>query len=161
MRIERTDMRLCIDDIAVGALLEAAGRPEVVAAMQAFYAQADRRIAVQSATCWNRGACCRFGGFDHRLYVTALEVCHYLATGDAPPRVTADACPHAHAGACHARRRRPLGCRIFYCDPNAHHWQGPISEELLARLRTLHTELGVRYFYADWLTVLRALNDRP
>lgn len=146
-------------DIPVVALRQAADRPDVVAAMQAFYEDADRRIAEQSPVCWNKGECCRFGEFGHRLYVTALEVVYYLATarGCKVPTVTEDACPHARDGKCGVRHRRPLGCRVFYCDPAAQHWQGPFTEEMLARLRRMHDELAVPYFYADWLSVLRAL----
>jgi hypothetical protein len=148
------------DPIPVAELLTASRRPEVVAAMRDFYADVDREIAAQPATCWNRGDCCRFGTFGHRLYVTALEVCFYLAQGDPPPPVTDDVCPHAHDGRCHVRDRRPLGCRVFYCDPAARDWQGPLTEARLTRLRAMHDELGVPYFYADWLAVLRALG-RP
>jgi hypothetical protein len=159
-------MLLKPEDIPVTALREAAGRPEVVAAVRQLYDEADRRIAAQSPVCWNKGECCRFGQFGHRLYVTALEVVYYLATAEqcASPegeaRVTEDACPHARDGKCHARPRRPLGCRVFYCDPAAQHWQGPLTEEMLARLQRLHEELQVPYFYADWMTVLRALATR-
>ena len=73
---------------------------------------------------------------------------------------TDDICPHAHEGRCHVRDRRPLGCRIFYCDPKAQAWQGPLTEDLLARLRKLHVELDVPYFYADWMLVMRALYSR-
>lgn len=181
-------------DLPVDELLKASRRPEVVEAMRVFYAEAAHRIAAEGPTCWNRGACCRFGEYGHRLYVTALEVAYYLArsqdvaaggagrsetgalrnAGDdtfidaSPParwklavlvpEVVEDACPHAHGGQCHAREHRPLGCRIFYCDPAAQHWQGPLTEECLQELRVLHEELGVPYFYADWLAVLRALN---
>jgi hypothetical protein len=148
-----------VSDIPVQVLREAARRREVVEAMTAFYQEADRRIAQRPGTCWNRAACCRFADYGHRLHVTALEVVYYLATGDPPPPVTADACPHASDGKCHARDRRPLACRIFYCDPAARYWQGPLTEELLARLKEMHVELGVPYFYADWVTVLRACAD--
>jgi len=47
--------------------------------------------------------------------VTTLEVVYYLATGNLPPPVTADACPHSLDGRCMVRRHRPLGCRVFYC----------------------------------------------
>lgn len=149
-------------DIPVAALREASRRPEVLAAMREFYARADRRIADHAPACWNKGDCCRFGQFGHRLYVTALEVVHYLATADdaEAPEVTEDACPHARDGKCQARPRRPFGCRVFYCDPVAQHWQGPLTEEMLQELRRLHEALNVPYFYADWLTVLRALRDR-
>lgn len=148
-------------EIPVAELRRAAARPEVIAAMEAFYADADRQIAAQAPVCWNKGECCRFGEFGHRLYVTALEVVYYLAMGGGArvSEVTADACPHALDGKCQARSRRPLGCRVFYCDPAARHWQGPLTEEMLDRLRRMHEELEVRYFYADWLSILRSLDE--
>ena len=149
-----------IVDIPIEVLFEAARRPEVVRAMRVFYARADRLIAQKAPTCLNKGECCRFGRFGHRLYVTALEVCYYLACGEAPLAVTDDACPHACEGRCHTRDRRPLGCRIFYCDPTAQVWQGPLTEDQLTRLRAMHDELNVPYFYVDWMLVLRALQSR-
>jgi len=156
-------------NISVEALYEAAARTDVTAAMQEFYAETDRLIAERQATCWNRGECCRFGRFGHRLYVTAIEVCYYLAGVDAgsPAMDNAgtrhdddsDVCPHAHGGICHVRSRRPLGCRVFFCDPAARDWQGPLTEERLAHLRTMHADLEVPYFYADWMTVLRAIRS--
>ena len=141
----------------IAAVIAASRRPEVVDAMRRFYEDADREIAARPATCWNRGECCRFGQFGHRLYVTSLEVCYYLATGDLPPAITDDTCPHAFEGKCHARDRRPLGCRIFYCDPNAQSWQGSFTEERLGALREMHEQLDVPYVYADWMAILRAL----
>ncbi len=146
-------------DIPVAELWRTADRPEVIAAMRAFHAETDARVAAHQAVCRNRGDCCRFGRFDHRLFVTALEVAYYLASGPLAEAPEEDTCPHARDGLCHARDRRFTGCRVFFCDPNAQHWQGPLTEERLARLRQLHEEVGVEYFYADWITVLRALND--
>jgi len=145
-----------VADIPVAGLFDAARRPEVIEAIRAFYRQVDRRIAGLPGTCWNRGDCCRFGRFGHRLYVTALEVAYYLVAIQ-PASLTDDACPHAHDGRCHVRDHRPLGCRVFYCDPAARHWQGPLTEQLLARLRAMHEEFGVAYFYADWMVVLQAI----
>lgn len=145
--------------LPIAEVRAAARRPEVIAAMRRFYLEADERIAANSPVCWNRGECCQFGRYGHRLYVTALEAAYYLACGDAAPTAAEDACPHAIDGRCHARDRRPLGCRIFYCDPGAQHWQGPLTEQLLNRLRAMHEELQVPYFYADWMAVLRAIGD--
>lgn len=139
------------------AFWQSVGRDDVRTAMDAFYARADAAIAAQPGTCWNKGECCRFGEFGHRLYVTALEVAYYLGNGESGVPSSEDKCPHAFEGKCHARERRPLGCRIFYCDPAAQHWQGPLTERLLGELRHMHDELGVPYFYADWMTVLRQL----
>lgn len=207
-------------DIPVDAIRAAAQRADVIAAMRAFYAGFDARIAAEPATCWNRGACCHFGRYGHRLYVTTLEAAYYLAmadatpvtrlrdtglrvaddqrrdagatllpihTGDAPvphpipDRLEAgptnpvvgdrslelageihdktDTCPHAFDGRCHARQRRPLGCRIFFCDPAAQHWLGPMTETGLAELRALHERFDVPYVYADWMEMLRSLAD--
>ncbi len=146
-------------DIPIADLHRAAGRPEVVAAVRTFHAETDALVAAHHAICRNRGDCCRFARFGHRLYVTAIEVAYYLATGPIPSGASDDVCPHARDGACHARDRRFTGCRIFYCDPAARPWQGPLTEERLARLRRLHDELAVPYFYADWMTVLQALRE--
>jgi hypothetical protein len=165
--------------ISLGALKEAAARPEVLAAMQQLYVELDSRTALLPGVCWNRAECCRFGAYGHRLYVTALEVVYYLAMHRpelqpeaTPPDSTSwapealhrrplsvlsqqdvDVCPHASEGRCHARAGRPAGCRIFYCDPLARDWQGTLSEELLGRLRALHDELDVPYFYVDWMLI--------
>lgn len=145
-------------DICVALLREAAQRAELIERMRSFYEETDRLIAEYSATCWNRGQCCAFSQYGHRLYVTALETAYYLSAGEPLPQITEDACPHASGGKCHVRDRRPLGCRIYYCDPKAHDWQGPLTEERLGRLRTLHMQLDVPYFYADWIVVLKALS---
>lgn len=146
-------------DIDPTALREAAKRADVVAAMERFYERVEQRITALAPTCWNKGECCRFAQFGHRLYVTALEVVYYLAKGEAAAGIPEGVCPHAHDGKCHARDRRPLGCRLFYCDPNAQQWQGPLSEFFLQELRNMHQELGVDYFYAEWLHVLRILQS--
>jgi hypothetical protein len=153
-------MSVAVLEIPVSVLREHARRPEVVQAMRDFYAEADREIVEQGAICGNKGECCRFGQFGHRLYVTTLEIVYYLATGGLPPPVTTDACPYSLDGKCHIRDGRPLGCRVFYCDPNAQHWQGPLSERRLAQLRILHERLGVPYLYVDWMTVQRALSAK-
>jgi len=146
--------------LSVFELLEHAHRPEVIRAMRDFYAEADREIAGQGPTCSNKGECCRFGEFGHRLYVTTLEIIYYMATGNLPPPVTADACPHSLDGRCMVRCHRPLGCRVFYCDPHAQPWQGPLTERRLTRLRAMHEELNVPYEYVDWMAVMRAISEQ-
>lgn len=144
--------------IDVNHLRQASQNLSLVATMREFYEQTDAAISREQATCWNKGECCRFGQFGHRLYVTAIEAAYYLAGHPTPPPITEDTCPHAHGGQCHAREHRPLGCRIFYCDPNAQNWQGPLTEERLGRLREMHESFGLDYFYADWMEVLNAIH---
>jgi len=148
--------------ISIEMLYEIAAREDVIGAMREFFEAVDKDIAVRGALCTNRGACCRFGEFGHRLYVTTLEVVYFLAKHPLCLPVTGDVCPHAIDGSCHARDGRPLGCRVFYCDPNAQDWQGPLTEEMLARLRDMHIRLNVPYVYQDWLNILRRVaDDKP
>ena len=49
---------------------------------------------------------------------------------------------------------RPLGCRIYFCDPRAAGWQEDLSERTLARLRALHDAHDVPYRYGEWRTML-------
>ncbi len=143
-----------IAGVSLVTLRRAASRSDVITAMTAFYARADALIADQPGTCWNKSECCHFGQFGHRLYVTALEVCYYLAHVSNLDPAAEDSCPHAVGGRCQVRPFRPLGCRIFYCDPKAAGWQGPATEALLDELKALHQRLDVPYFYVDWMAVL-------
>jgi hypothetical protein len=146
-----------VDQTIVQAIEQASRRPDVQQVMAAFYARVDREIAGQPGTCWNRSECCHFESYGHRLYVTTLEAAYFLAVQQDHPTGPDGSCPHAVAGRCTAREPRPLGCRVFFCDPLAADWQGPLTEQRLAELRQMHTELRVPYAYLEWLTVLRAV----
>lgn len=126
-------------------------------AMQAFYAEVDATVAAHSPVCINRGQCCKFDTFGHKLYVTDVELryfvegmrANWLEPGDEAQ------CPYQLGGKCNARERRPLGCRIFFCDPDAQAWQGPEYERFLSRLKALGEAHGVTYRYREWLSALR------
>jgi hypothetical protein len=165
----------CVGHFPVEAARLAALRSDVIDAVRLLYSELDAEIAARSPTCWNKGECCRFGEYGHRLFVTTIEVAYYLsfvcepvasipapATRSLPilpaSAASADVCPHAYGGTCHAREQRPLGCRIFYCDPAAQSWQGPMTERYLAKLRTLHEQFEVPYVYADWMAFLAAID---
>ncbi len=148
------------DDFCYATLSEIAARPEVAAAMEAFYRQLDREIAGYNPICRNRGLCCDFERWGHRLYVTTLEIAYFLGEIETLPAIIADRCPFAIDGQCTARSRRPMGCRIFYCDPVTTHWQGPLTEKYLACLRDLHVKLNVPYLYMDWMAVLKHLHTK-
>jgi hypothetical protein len=124
-------------------------------AMRDFYADLDEAIRQHDPTCWNRGQCCQFGEFGHRLYVTTLETAYYL-TSDTRSNVEADACPHS-MGHCQVRAYRPLGCRVFFCDPASQDWQSLLTEQRLAQLRQMHDDLNIPYYYCDWMRVLDGL----
>jgi hypothetical protein len=146
-------------DLPVEAIRRAAGNPEFRAALSAFYARLDQRVAAQQPVCTNRGACCRFGEYDHHLFVTAVELAYFLAQTPAPLWAPPDRsfCPYQQAGQCTARDPRPTGCRIFFCDPQAQHWQAGMTEEALRELANLGERFGIPYVYLEWTDALRAL----
>ncbi len=136
-------------------------RDDLAAEMAAFYAEIDRSIARHRPTCWNRGACCKFGRYGHRLFVTNLELAYFVRgeRRDWRPATGEDACPYQVDGLCTAREHRPLGCRIYYCDPAAQGWQPEETEAALARLKELSVALGIEYRYVEWLSALRELDS--
>ena len=161
-------VRRTLGDDDIDAIRAAAGRQDVVAAMEAFYAALDATVAGHGPVCTLRGACCRFDEYGHNLFVTTLEAAYFVArdvgvaAGEEHSAVRAgtalsSGCPYQIGGRCAARDRRPMGCRIFFCDPQSRPWQGPLTEATLGRLRSLHEQLGVPYVYAEWREILESL----
>ncbi len=114
-----------------------------------LYAEVDATVTAAGPVCVASGRCCRFKEYGHTLFISNLEAEVLLAS--APPYelpITADFCPFQKDNLCTAREPRPLGCRIYYCDPayqdTAHH----ITEDALAQLKRLADEQGVEWRYA-------------
>ncbi|MFO0973202.1 MAG: hypothetical protein U1A27_07175 [Phycisphaerae bacterium] len=131
----------------------------LMARMEQFYAAVDAEVAGHRPVCVNRGACCRFDEYGHRLYVTAVELAYFVARQSVHGlRAVAadDGCPYQQAGACTARDHRPLGCRVFFCDPATRDWQGPLYERQLAALRQIGDEYDMPYRYVEWRAALRS-----
>lgn len=129
--------------------------------MAAFYAELDAAVAAHRPTCWNKGACCKFGEYGHKLFVTNVELAYFVRgergrwrrpTGEA-------ACPYQSGGMCNAREHRPMGCRVFFCDPAAQHWQNDEYERQLAKLKAIGERHGVDYRYTEWLSGLAELSE--
>lgn len=125
-----------------------------------LYARLESDIAARSPRCTNRGACCKFEAYGHRLYVTAVELEYFLAhQRPAGLRdVTSGSCPYQIDGRCTARGHRPLGCRVFFCDPDSQDWQPQMYERYLSELKRIGMECGVEYRYMEWLADLRSAN---
>lgn len=165
-----------IDAAAWLAWREAAARLAIDAELRELYAALDADIAARGPTCWQSGKCCNFGGYGHRLYVTALEVVWFLGQVHGPagesgtlprplpgggekavalPQASErDVCPYQIDKACSTHTVRPLGCRIFFCQAGTETWQQDLYERYLAELRDLHERHNVAYRYADWMALL-------
>ncbi|MFQ5425112.1 MAG: hypothetical protein ACE5F9_14190 [Phycisphaerae bacterium] len=145
------------------AILPHVDRGELFRRMDEFYTSVDESVAKHRPVCRNRGVCCRFESFGHRLYVTTAELAYFVrgrrddwrapgAEGDV------GACPYQIGGLCMARQHRPLGCRIFFCDPDSEVWQPEAYERHLARLKRIGADIGMDYRYVEWLSALRELD---
>jgi Fe-S-cluster containining protein len=115
-----------------------------------LYADADRDVAAAGPVCIASGRCCRFAEYGHTLFVSNLEADVLLASAPAyeSEAVTAAFCPFQKGNLCTAREQRPLGCRVYYCDPNYQETCNEISERYLTRLKQLADEQGVAWLYA-------------
>lgn len=113
------------------------------------YAAADAAVAAAGPRCDASGRCCRFKEYGHTLFVSHLEADVLLAA--APPYelpVSGDFCPFQVDDLCTAREPRPLGCRVYFCDPDYQETGNEITEAGLRRLKALAAEFDAGWRYA-------------
>ena len=67
-----------------------------------------------------------------------------------------DFCPFQVQGLCIARESRPLGCRIYFCDPAFQEQQHTITETAVAKLKTIADEFDTGWNYAPLHAMLNA-----
>ena len=114
-----------------------------------LYQEVDAEVAAAGPVCISSGRCCRFKDYGHTLFLSNLEA--EVLLDAAPPYATpvsADGCPFQQGSLCTAREPRPLGCRIYYCDPNYQETGNAITEKYLLRLKHLAEENAIPYRYA-------------
>src|SRR5258708_3973878 len=115
-----------------------------------IYREVDRDIAAAGPVCVASGRCCRFKEYGHVLYISNLEA--EVLLGAAPPydvnNLTPAFCPFQQGNLCTAREPRPLGCRVYYCDPNYQETATHLTETYLRRLKDLAVAHGVAWRYA-------------
>lgn len=122
-----------------------------------LYQEVDGAVAAAGPVCVASGRCCRFKEYGHTLFLSNLEA--EVLLHDAPPydpqTVTPDFCPFQQGNLCTARRPRPLGCRVFYCDPNYQDCCREITQTYLHRLKELARAHNVPWHYAPLHHFLR------
>lgn len=115
----------------------------------ALYREADAEIAAAKPVCVASGKCCRFAEYGHTLFLSNLEADVLLATAPAYEKPSNNHfCPFQKGNLCTARTERPLGCRVYFCDPNYAGKGEVISEKYIAQLKELSQELQVEWNYA-------------
>ena len=122
-----------------------------------LYREADREVAAAGPVCVASGRCCRFKEYGHVLFLSNLEaevLLHDAPLYD-PQAVTPDFCPFQKGNLCTAREPRPLGCRVYFCDPNYQNNCNEITETYLRRLKDLARTHDVPWQYAPLHHFLR------
>jgi hypothetical protein len=121
------------------------------AELQVLYDQVDREVARLGPVCELSGRCCRFAEYGHTLFVSALEIRYLVAGAPRPSRPLdrGENCPwQDRLGRCTARDTRPLGCRIFHCDPTYQESAHEISERFIRDLKTITQRWDLAWNYA-------------
>jgi hypothetical protein len=119
--------------------------------VRALYRELDAEVARLGPVCQISGRCCRFQEHGHTLFVSQPELEFLLREGPQPIRPLDDGltCPWQDTlGRCTARQARPLGCRVYYCDPAYEPHGSELSERYIARLKRLAERYGVAWNYA-------------
>jgi Fe-S-cluster containining protein len=113
------------------------------------YAEVDAAVRASGVRCDSSGRCCRFKEWGHVLYLSAIEAEFLLETAPAyATPVSSDGCPFQVENLCTARDERPLGCRIYFCDPAYQETGNALTEASLAKLKRLCDEEGLEWRYA-------------
>jgi hypothetical protein len=133
-------------------------RPELMA----LYGELEAEVHRLGPVCDLSGLCCRFEEYGHTLFLSAPEAALLVADAPPPARPVDDGatCPWQDGrGRCTAREARPLGCRIYFCDP-AYQDGGPaLGEAFLTRLKAIVERLGLPWDYAPLHRHLRLAVD--
>jgi Fe-S-cluster containining protein len=131
-------------------------------ALQAVYAALDAEVRRLNPVCAVSGRCCRFDEYGHTLFLSAPEAALLLADAPAPSRPLDDGatCPwQDDRGRCTAREARPLGCRVYFCDPAYQEHLPEVGEAAIARLKRLVEEMDLPWDYAPLHRHLRIARD--
>ena len=150
------------------AVHEATAIPELPDAVAGLYAEIQQQIDRLQPACRASGQCCHFETFGHRLFVTTAELAVFLlqlrsaspaheAAASLVTRSDGDSCRFQDGKLCMAHLFRPMGCRLFYCDPKATPLLQPLYETCHQQLKRLHERLDIPYHYVEWRTGLQAI----
>ncbi|MGO9923047.1 MAG: hypothetical protein ACLQIB_51170 [Isosphaeraceae bacterium] len=137
--------------------------PSPEAELRALYDRVDRAVARIGPICQLSGRCCRFAEYGHTLFVSTLEIRYLVAGAPRPSRPLdqGDHCPwQDQLGRCTARDSRPLGCRIFHCDPTYQESAHEISERSITELKAITQRWDLTWNYAPLHTHLGRERDQ-
>ena len=121
--------------------------------VKVVYNWIDSQIAKDTASCNACGNCCNFDAYDHRLYITSPEALYFKLNVDQFKHMAGGLCPYNSDGKCTVHEHRFAGCRIFLCE-GEDDFQSKLSEQAIAKFRSICKDFAIDYYYADLKTVL-------
>ena len=130
---------------------------DTIAAVAEIYKWLDETLANRFADCNGCGKCCNFKQYDHRLYITSVELEHFKhhLADDLRP-MNDGICPYCVDNKCTAHPHRFAGCRIFNCQ-GTDESQAEISELAIAKLKEISTNCDIQYSYMELSNALNSL----
>ena len=129
----------------------------ITSAVASVYEWIDSKTAGRTP-CDACGNCCDFKQYDHRLYVTSVEL-QYLVTTIGPAaikKMNNGICPYNENNKCKIHKDRFAGCRIFSCKSDAD-FQSRLTEDALTKLKSIGNEFNLSYRYVELATGLNNL----
>ncbi len=135
---------------------ERVDRPSAeILALRQLYEALDRELQAIRPVCELSGRCCRFAEYGHSLFVTDLELQELFLRHGPPNEPIGETCPYqSSTGTCEAREGRPLGCRVYFCDPTYQSVMPELTEQHHRQLVALHERERVPYRYGEFLVML-------
>jgi len=122
-----------------------------------LYERVGEVVDAASPRCAMSGRCCDFPTSGQRLYSTDLETDYATrAAGGEVPAAVSGQCPWYVDGLCQNRDGRPLGCRVYFCDPEWGEVMPAIYERFHSELRALHEAHGLNYVYRLFVDAVAA-----
>lgn len=122
--------------------------PEMRQGLLAIYEEVATEVARAAPVCELSGRCCRFREYGHTLFISRPEAELLLEQGlPAGATISDEGCPFQIQGLCTARERRPLGCRLYYCDPKYDGVGEQLSEQFIGELKGIHNATGTAWEY--------------
>jgi hypothetical protein len=130
--------------------------------LEEVYRTADWAVAEANPRCDASGRCCRFTEYGHTLFISQLEADYLLESAPAYEQpVSRDGCPFQVDGLCTTRVNRPLGCRVYFCDPAYETTTGPaITEEGIKALKQIAEDFDLGWRYAPLHVFLNEAEPR-
>ena len=124
--------------------------------LRLIYQEADSAVSSAGPVCRSTGRCCRFREWGHTLFLSRHEAEYLLAGAPAFAGPVDDSfCPFQSGNLCTAREHRPLGCRVYFCDPNYQNTMQDIMEVGITQLKALATENNEGWDYGPLHRFLR------